>query len=77
MRKCQVPNLDQPGKWNELMAEIQERLVLAHGGDPVHDELPQKVYFILAAGMKWMMFVWDPDNTQAPLYIRSEHQEDH
>ncbi|ROW10682.1 hypothetical protein VPNG_05074 [Cytospora leucostoma] len=50
--RCQAPNLDQPGKWNELMGEIQERLILAHGGSVVDDELPQKGYFILATGLK-------------------------
>lgn len=74
MEKCKAANLDQPGKWKELMDQIQGRLVVAHGTSiAAGGQGLRKVYFILATGLKWMVFVWDPDNTNAPLRFRKDN----
>lgn len=50
--ECKAPDMQPPNNWQKVMSEIIERLSIAHPD--------RKVYFILAVGLKWMPFVWDP-----------------
>ncbi|KAI3392197.1 hypothetical protein diail_6088, partial [Diaporthe ilicicola] len=54
--ECKAPNLGKAQNWNQLMGQIIDRLMVAHGTPATQpDGLGQrKVYFILATGLKWM-----------------------
>ncbi|CAM1502300.1 Fc.00g042840.m01.CDS01 [Cosmosporella sp. VM-42] len=50
--ECKQPRLTNPGGWKLVMSEIVDRLSASHQHG--------KVYVILAVGLKWMPFLWDP-----------------
>lgn len=50
--ECKAPCLDQPNNWTTVIGEVVERLKSAHPN--------RMVYVILAIGLKWMPFIWDP-----------------
>ncbi|KAK1770795.1 hypothetical protein QBC33DRAFT_597252 [Phialemonium atrogriseum] len=50
--ECKAPIHNSPFEWKNLMFEATHRLAISYS--------PRKVYFILAIGLKWMPFVWDP-----------------
>ncbi|KAJ2898297.1 uncharacterized protein MKZ38_004022 [Zalerion maritima] len=50
--ECKAPSLDVPHEWNRVLNEAVGRLDVAHP--------TRRVYLILAIGLKWMPFLWDP-----------------
>ncbi|ROW12541.1 hypothetical protein VMCG_00507 [Cytospora schulzeri] len=50
--ECEAPDKDQPDGWKDLMSETAGRLSIEHATRPL--------YLILAIGLKWMIFGWDP-----------------
>ncbi|KAK3936153.1 hypothetical protein QBC46DRAFT_322079 [Diplogelasinospora grovesii] len=59
--ECKAPCQDKPHGWNEVLNEAVGRLTSAH---------PQrKVFLILAVGMKWMPFLWDPQAQPSALNV--------
>ncbi len=59
--ECKAPSEGAPNGWNSVMTEAVARLSSAHP--------TREVYLILAIGIKWMCFLWDPVN---PLPMGSE-----
>jgi hypothetical protein len=58
----------QPGAWNRVMAEAAARLSNAHPN--------RNLYIILAIGLEWMIFQWQPRNQQRPLKILADNRTD-
>jgi hypothetical protein len=58
----------QPGAWNRVMAEAAARLSYAHPN--------RNLYVILASGLEWMIFEWQPRNQQRPLKILADNRTD-
>lgn len=58
------------------MDQVCKRLEVAHGTPISLGMGLRKVYFILAVGLKWMPFVWDPFNQSQPLRIRDHAKQD-
>lgn len=56
--ECKAPCYDQPGAWETVMSEAVDRLASAHPN--------RNVWLILATGMKWMVFYWNPMVGQNP-----------
>jgi hypothetical protein len=52
--ECKAPVYHQPNGWHKVLGEAVDRLASAHP--------TRTVYLILAVGMEWMPFVWDPSN---------------
>ena len=50
--ECKAPDMDQPNEWNRVITQVVRRLNSAHPD--------RMVYLILAVGLKWMPFIWDP-----------------
>ncbi|KAI0413568.1 hypothetical protein F5X98DRAFT_351839 [Xylaria grammica] len=50
--ECKAPNLDLPRGWRLVMKQAITRLEVAHPN--------RRLYLLLAIGLRWMMFVWDP-----------------
>lgn len=68
--ECRPPNQNSPGKWNNLMMQAVKPLAAVHP--------TRRVYLILAVGMKWMPFLWEPATPlQNPLVIRDHDEEGH
>ncbi|KAK4151036.1 hypothetical protein C8A00DRAFT_36343 [Chaetomidium leptoderma] len=66
---CKAPVEDTPAGWKDLMEQCASRLELAHPA--------RKLYVILAIGLKWMMFKWDPRHkTRSPLQMLADHRPD-
>lgn len=67
--ECKAPKHDQPNRWDEVMKEATERLSVAHPN--------RNVWLILATGLKWMVFYWDPNSPpqNPPLQIISHNQQ--
>jgi hypothetical protein len=67
--ECKAPDADRPYQWNDVLDEAKDRLAFAHGS--------RMVYLILAAGLKWMIFRWDPVTppTMPPLQIIKHDQQ--
>ncbi|KAH6850966.1 hypothetical protein B0I37DRAFT_372885 [Chaetomium sp. MPI-CAGE-AT-0009] len=51
---CMAPAHLQPSGWHTLLGAAVERLASAHPN--------REVFMILAVGMEWMPFMWDPIN---------------
>ena len=49
---CKAPSDKAPHGWHAVLGEATERLDSAHGN--------REVFLILAIGMKWMCFLWNP-----------------
>lgn len=54
--ECKAPCHDEPGKWKKVIEEATERLKSAHPN--------RNVWLIVAIGLKWMVFYWDPSNSR-------------
>ncbi len=67
--ECKAPCHYQPNGWNSVMSEAVGRLRSAH---PTRD-----LFVILAVGLEWMPFYWNPFNQQAPLQILKDNERDH
>ncbi|KAK3296511.1 uncharacterized protein B0H64DRAFT_398438 [Chaetomium fimeti] len=66
---CKAPCEDTPGGWKELMEQAGTQVNAAHPN--------RMLYVILAIGLKWMFFKWDPLTTPgAPLQVRAHHHDD-
>lgn len=69
--ECKAPTQNAPHGWKDVMGEAMGRLEQAHGRNA--NGGPRKVYFVLAIGMFWMPFVYDPTlpqgSNQTPLNI--------
>jgi hypothetical protein len=61
--ECKAPSLHKPHGWNMVMREAIDRLEVAHPN--------RNIFLILAIGIEWMMFEWDPNPNLpvSPLYI--------
>lgn len=65
--ECKAPCHDQPGAWETVMSEAVGRLASAHPD--------RNVWLVLATGLKWMVFYWNPRVGQnPPLSILSHDQ---
>ncbi len=65
--ECKAPNHDAPASWNTLIFEAAGRLAHAH---------PRRMLFlIVAVGLKWMIFKWDPSSNQ-PLQLQAHNVND-
>lgn len=53
--ECKAPDMDQPNEWNRVLSQVVVRLNSAHP--------TRMVYVILAIGLKWMPFIWDPQGS--------------
>ncbi|KAK3934459.1 hypothetical protein QBC46DRAFT_413892 [Diplogelasinospora grovesii] len=51
--ECKAPNHDTPGEWKDAINEAVGRLAYAHPD--------RMVFLIIAIGLKWMPFVWNPE----------------
>lgn len=56
-RTCKAPAHDQPGVWKAVLNEATERLSQAHP--------TRNVWLIVASGLEWMVFYWDPNAVRA------------
>lgn len=56
--ECKAPSHDQPGAWSTVMTEAVGRLSSAHPN--------RNVWLVLATGLKWMVFYWNPTVGQNP-----------
>lgn len=62
--ECKAPDADQPRVWRDVLNEAAERLSHAHPD--------RNVWLIVASGLEWMVFYWDPNALRAqPLQIKS------
>lgn len=62
--ECKAPERDQPGAWKTVLNEATKRLNAAHP--------TRNVWLIVASGLKWMVFYWDPSTVRAqPLQVKS------
>ena len=71
--ECKAPCHDIPTRWKDVIVEAADRLSVAY---PV-----RRVYLILAIGLKWMPFLWDPvaptlNPARSPLHILKDNQEE-
>ena len=64
--ECKASSENKPNGWNKVMEEAVDRLSVAHPTRNIH--------LILAIGIEWMMFEWDPTNLQSPLQILAHNQ---
>ncbi|KAL2146790.1 hypothetical protein VTI28DRAFT_2271 [Corynascus sepedonium] len=63
--ECKPPCDDTPSGWKDVISEAADRLRSAH---------PNRVVFlIVAVGLKWMFFKWDPTNP-LPLRVQGHNQ---
>ncbi|KAK3937052.1 hypothetical protein QBC46DRAFT_268412, partial [Diplogelasinospora grovesii] len=51
--ECKAPTRDRPGAWKDAIDEVVGRLAAAHPD--------RMVFLIIAVGLKWMPFVWNPE----------------
>ncbi|KAK4096240.1 hypothetical protein N658DRAFT_46541 [Parathielavia hyrcaniae] len=64
--ECQSPAHDTPARWKDLTEQTCDRLREAH---PFRE-----VFVILAVGLKWMFFKWNPNNANgSPLQVLGHH----
>ncbi|KAH6839575.1 hypothetical protein B0I37DRAFT_237267 [Chaetomium sp. MPI-CAGE-AT-0009] len=63
--ECKAPSEDTPGGWKDLMEQAGNRLHAAHPN--------RMLYVILAVGLKWVFFKWDPFTQGSPLQVRGHH----
>ncbi|KAH8769053.1 hypothetical protein F5883DRAFT_643720 [Diaporthe sp. PMI_573] len=54
--ECKAPCHDTPSMWKRVIEEATERLKSAHSD--------RNVWLIVAIGLKWMVFYWDPMNSR-------------
>ncbi|KAK0726646.1 hypothetical protein B0T21DRAFT_385832 [Apiosordaria backusii] len=52
--ECKAPKKVVPNGWHTVLQEATERLIQAHSD--------RQVFLILAVGLYWMPFMWDPVN---------------
>ena len=52
--ECKAPKHDNPAMWRTVIDEGTQRLKSAHPD--------RNVWLIVAIGLKWMLFYWDPTN---------------
>lgn len=52
--ECKAPDKDAPFEWKDVIRETVERLESAHPN--------RELFVVLAIGLKWMYFAWDPQN---------------
>ncbi|KAH7328096.1 hypothetical protein B0I35DRAFT_8404 [Stachybotrys elegans] len=50
--ECRASSNDTPAGWHAILTEAVEQLDVVHS--------PRKVYLIVAVGLKWLPFLWDP-----------------
>lgn len=69
--ECKAPDHSAPNGWKNVMEEALVRLEHAHGRNASGG--PRRVFFVLAIGMFWMPFLYDPtqpaNSNPTPLHI--------
>lgn len=76
--ECKAPILSTPYDWKQVMNEALGRLEQAHGRNAPGG--PRRVFFILATGMYWMHFLYDPtrgpaNSNPTPLSVLTADQQ--
>ncbi|KAK4196672.1 hypothetical protein QBC40DRAFT_286884 [Triangularia verruculosa] len=72
--ECKAPSEIAPNGWHTVLVEAQGRLSSAHANPQTGS---RQVYLILAVGMKWMCFLWNPHAALAqPLVVRKDNGRD-
>lgn len=56
--ECKAPNLNAPYGWKTVLFDAVDRLAVAYD--------TRRVYLILAVGLRWLPFLWDPAVVQNP-----------
>jgi hypothetical protein len=64
--ECKAPEEDTPAGWKNLMMRAGARLEEAHPN--------RMLYVILAIGLKWMFFKWDPLSPRPPLQVLADNR---
>lgn len=59
--ECKAPCHDNPGTWKRVIEEATERLKSAHPD--------RNVWLIMAIGLKWMVFYWDPRHPRTTPFL--------